>query len=321
MLVHIGIDVDKTGLTVCVLVGDQRINAEFKNTDSGYAGLLALARKAAKGADMRFCMESTGGYELGLAFYLQAQGCHVSVENPRRIKSFAIGIGVIQKTDKVDAWAIAQYSLKAQPSRWYLADPDFRELSHVMRRIEQVQAARNAEVNRLENKFLPDLVKKSIDEVAAGLKKQLKELWNAASQIAKRNELMSRFKLALEKKPGIATKTALWLIAEIGDPSLYESAESCAAYGALNPVRHQSGKNAGLTTLTKHGNKRLKACLGMPVITAYRLDPAIKSLRKRLLAKGMKPSGVRAACMRKLLMHCFGIMKRVQKNLEPSYAT
>ena len=58
-------------------------------------------------APSRIVVESTGGYERALVAALAAAGLPVIVVNPRRVRSFGHAIGVLAKTDAIDARLLA----------------------------------------------------------------------------------------------------------------------------------------------------------------------------------------------------------------------
>jgi transposase len=55
-------------------------------------------------------MEATGGFESGIACYLQPEGFDVIVINPRQARDFALAMGYLAKTDGIDARVLLQMS-------------------------------------------------------------------------------------------------------------------------------------------------------------------------------------------------------------------
>lgn len=63
----------------------------------------------------------------------------------------------------------------------------------------------------------------------------------------------------LQTIPGIASKTAICLIAELGDLSMFVNSKQIIAYAGLDPVVYQSGQNSGKgLSISKKGNKHLR---------------------------------------------------------------
>jgi len=55
-------------------------------------------------------MEATGGFERQLAHSLHLAGFDVIVANPRQAHHFALGLGRLAKTDRIDAKVLAHYA-------------------------------------------------------------------------------------------------------------------------------------------------------------------------------------------------------------------
>ncbi len=54
-------------------------------------------------------LEATGGYELGLLYFLIDRNIAVHRANTRQVKNFILSHGTLAKTDSLDAKALAQY--------------------------------------------------------------------------------------------------------------------------------------------------------------------------------------------------------------------
>jgi transposase len=63
------------------------------------------------------------------------------------------------------------------------------------------------------------------------------------------------------------------------------------------------------TTLSKRGNSRLRKAFYFPAVSAMTWNPLIKAHYERLRGKGKPKMVALAACMRKLLMICYGVLK------------
>lgn len=176
MKTFVGIDISKLTFDSAVLTGDKLHHRKFSNKESGFSEFLAWVRKLAGESELNFCMESTGCYHLELALWLVDQHLWVSVENPRRIKHFAIAENLRNKTDKVDAGSIARYAKAMAPSEWNLKDPILRELDSLRTRIRQLNRTIQAENSRLENRSLGGFLKAQILESIALNQRLLKEV-------------------------------------------------------------------------------------------------------------------------------------------------
>jgi len=64
-----------------------------------------------------------------------------------------------------------------------------------------------------------------------------------------------------------------------------------------------------VTTLSKRGNRRLRKAFYFPAVTGMQWNPLVKAHYERLREKGKPKMVALAACMRKLLMICHGVLK------------
>jgi len=99
MMDGVGIDVSKATLDVAWSSGKER---QFANS---LAGWKVLAQ--ALSLDERIVLEATGGYEQGVLDYLTHAGFWVCRVNARQARDFAKGMGLLAKTDRLDAKMLA----------------------------------------------------------------------------------------------------------------------------------------------------------------------------------------------------------------------
>lgn len=96
----VGIDVSKPVLDVSWSSGTER---QFANKRTGWTALARLLSK-----DDRVVLEATGGYEQGVLDHLAQAGLWVCRVNARQARDFAKGMGLLAKTDRLDARMLAQ---------------------------------------------------------------------------------------------------------------------------------------------------------------------------------------------------------------------
>src|SRR5215475_8984261 len=113
MSVYVGIDVSKDQLDVGVLDGAAREHAKFANDTDGFVKLVRFLKKRRR-KNVQVCLEATGHYGEGVADFLQQASYRVSVVNPARIKGYADSQLSRNKTDKLDAYLIADFC-RTQP--------------------------------------------------------------------------------------------------------------------------------------------------------------------------------------------------------------
>ena len=220
---YVSSDVSKTFLDGCLLLPNTKPKyRRFANNPKGYEALRAWAMELAGELEVRFSMEATGCYHLGLAIYLAGQGDFVSVENPRRVKHFAIAANFKNKNDKVDSFCIAKYAQMMAPRQWVLKDPARRELDAMRTRLRQLSQDIGREENRLENEFLPELVKVQILDHVLFLQSQICKAQERVREVMEQSEEARKVYNAVTLLKGAGPETALLLASQIGRASCRE---------------------------------------------------------------------------------------------------
>ncbi|SEK74513.1 Transposase IS116/IS110/IS902 family protein [Paenibacillus sp. cl141a] len=115
--------------------------------------------------------------------------------------------------------------------------------------------------------------------------------------------------------PGIGTKLAAAIIAEVGDVKQFSDAKQLVAYAGLDPCIFSSGKfTATNTRITKRGSKRLRRSLYLAVQCGMRknANARIRSYYEKKRKEGKPYKVVVIACANKLLHHIFAILQKGQ---------
>ena len=107
----IGIDVSKELLEVGV--HQSVYHFRCPNDPQNFPGLITelISLRPA-----RIVLEATGGLERPLLQALHAAGLPVVVVNPRQVRDFAKALGILAKTDRLDARVLAHFAASIQPA-------------------------------------------------------------------------------------------------------------------------------------------------------------------------------------------------------------
>jgi transposase len=266
-------------------------------------------------------MEATGPYSEGLAAHLHAAGLLVSVVNPARVKAHAKACGQANKTDPADARAIATFARDHRPRPWSPPSPAVRQVRALVRRRDDLRRMAAAEKAQLAAPDLTPAARRSMTRTVKFLAKEAERVQaEAEAVIAEATELAADLAL-LESVRGIGRQTATTVLAEMPPVEHLPSAESAAAYCGLAPSEFTSGKTVKrYTRLSKAGNARLRTALYLPTLTAIRFNPLLKAFFGRLVAAGKPRMQAVGACIRKLVMFCFGVLKNRQP-FDPAWAS
>ena len=141
----VGVDVSKHHLDWAL--GGEGSVARVPNTPAGVRQMVAKIRHREVAL---IIVESTGGYERVLTEALTEADLPVALVNPWRVRRFGEGLGVLAKTDSLDARILALYGERARPTRRPLPGPRQRQMADLVRRRRQLIAMIVAEKNRLD---------------------------------------------------------------------------------------------------------------------------------------------------------------------------
>jgi transposase len=253
-------------------------------------------------------MEATGGYEMKLAIALQNAGLAISIINPRRIRDFARSMGLLAKTDKIDAKVIAAFAATLEPPKSKSIDPEVCKLKALVARRNQLIGMKVAENNRREHVF-DKAIKKSIAAVIRTFEKEIAKIEKElADHINRMPELKQKVDI-LKSVPGIGEVTASMLVTELPELGQCNKRQIAALVGVA-PMNRDSGQFRG-KRMTGGGRRQVRTALFMPILVAIRYNPKLRSFYQRLLDAGKTKMVAIVAAMRKLLVI---INTMIQKN-------
>jgi len=303
--------VSKNKLDVALLGPQGKFRSKvFSNDLSGFKALLLwLGAHVPDGhGGAHVCMEATGAYHEALALFLHDQNVPVSVVNPLRVRRFAEGNMVRNKTDDGDAKCLARFCQVQQPDRWEAPTPGVRVLQALVGRLETLQQMRQAECNRLE--IAHESVRASVVKLMAELDAEITQVRQQIAKTIDDDPDLRRRHALLQTVPGLGDKTIPQLLAYIGRPERFKSVKALVAYAKLAPAIKQSG-----TSLNKHrgthpmGHSALKQALYFPAMVAGRYNPLVAAFWARLKAQNKPGKLIVEACMHKLLAIAYGVLK------------
>jgi len=317
-----GIDVSKDTLDCCLLApGGRAKEHAFGNDARGHAALLTWADRHAAGRPVHFCLEATGPYSEAIATHLADAGRHVSVVNPTRVKYAGLARGRGNKTDKADARLIAEYAQRERPPAWQPPPPETRELQGLVRRIDDLVEAAAREKGRRASPALTSAVRRSVARVVRLLEREAARLRAAADALVAATPALRADRELLESIPGVGRPTATTILAELPAVDRLPSAQSAAAYCGLSPREFTSGTSVRKKArLSKAGNPRLRKALFLPTQTAVRFNPLLRRFFDRLVAAGKPKMQAIGACMRKLVMIAYGVLRN-RAPFDPAWAS
>ena len=297
----VGIDVAKHSLDVYVASEDRCFTV--KNGTSGFKQL--LDELPASGSCL-IVIEATGGYQSRVVGALVAAGHRVAVVNPRQVRDFARSLGILAKTDRLDARVIARFGEQTNPRIVGVNSEKQAELRELVTRRRQLVELRTAEQNRLET-TLTKVVRKNVRHLVEQLDKQIRQLEEAIGQLVENEPDLSSKAAVLQSVPGVGPVTVTSLLVDL--PELGRLDRQLVG---VAPFNRDSGKFHGRRRIWG-GRSAVRSVLYMAALTARRSNPLIRAFAQRLEAAGKPFKVVLTACMRKLLV----ILNSMVKNNLP----
>lgn len=289
----IGIDVSKANLDIDAYPRAHR--TRFSNDETGRRQLVNELKSL---QPKLIVLEATGGLESPIASELAIAGLAVAVINPRQARDFAKALGVLAKTDQVDALVLARFAEAIKPEVRALQDSEVIALDSVLTRRRQLVDMITAESNRYAQ--APDKIAKQIAKHLNWLNKRLEEADDDLDDAIRQSPLWQAKAHLMMSIPGVGRVTATTLLAALPELGQLSRREISALVGVC-PFNRDSGGHRGRRVIWG-GRASVRAVLYMAALAASRHNPMIKAFYQKLLAAGKMKKVALVACMRKLLV-------------------
>jgi len=302
----IGIDVSKNNLDVHILPEGLSLSYRYEGKP-----MKALIKKLKTHEPELVVLEATGGYEITIGIALAAAGLPVAIVNPRQVRDYARALGILAKTDKIDAYVIARFAQDVKPeARGQLTFKEL-ELKSLVARRQQLVEMLSAETCRLSRTTVPQ-VKSGIQKVIRVLEAQIKAIDDDLDNEIKKNPTWNQKLEVITSFTGVGKHTAhtlLFALPELGSLNRQE----VAALAGVAPFNRDSGMLRGKRAISG-GRANIRKALHMPTLAAAtRWNKDMMAFYQHLISRGKKHKVAMTACMRKMLI----TLNAMVKNNEP----
>jgi transposase len=295
MKIICGVDISKAGLDACIEPGS--IRGSFDNDGAGIAALVAFCRKHQ--AEL-VVMEATGGYERKAFLLLWAQGLPCAVTNARNVRQYAEAMGVLEKTDRIDARIIARFARAKDLQPTPLPSAAQLRLKALVARLRQVTDDLTVQKQRRSSLLDNAEMLASIDEVIVLLKRQSRTLEGEIASMIDDDPLWAHLAQAWRSVKGVAGRTVARLMADLPEIGTYSN-KAIAKLVGVAPIANDSGKRKGKRPV-RGGRSSVRSILFLVAEIASRYDQSLGAFRARLVAAGKEKMVIRIALARKLLV-------------------
>ncbi len=292
--VYIGIDVSKSWLDVHI----HPIGHEFRVAND-LPGVGDLVRRLAGWPASSIAVEATGKWHHQVHRRLYEAGHQAAVVNPCRSRKFAGALGLLAKTDAIDARVLAQFALHVEPRPTVPPSAEMAVLK------EFVAARRQSlrEMTTLKNRLGStghQLLRRQLRTRMGMIERHLKALEGEIRKIIAANPALLRRATILASIPGIGPVGVMTMIAELEELGACSRTQIAALTGVA-PMNRDSGQFRG-RRMIGGGRAGVRAVLYMAALAAIRSNPDMKAFYKRLTETGKKPKVALTAVMRKIVI-------------------
>ena len=288
----VGIDVSKDQLDVAE-PGERQMMQE----DNTQKGIKELVAKMQELQPELIVVEATGGYQRAVVEALFWAGLPVAVVNPARVRQFARASGLLAKTDRLDAFVLAEFGKKMRPRLYESKTEAGKQLSALLVRRRQLEEMLKAEQSRLRT--TPASLKSSVQKISACLKEEKKSLEKQIRDVLAEQTAWQEQTEILDSAPGVGMVTMATLLAELPELGKMDRKKIAALVGVA-PMNYDSGKKRGYRK-TKGGRGDVRSVLYMATLVATKHNPVIRAQYQHLLKRGKENKVALTACMRKFL--------------------
>jgi transposase len=275
-MLHVGLDLSRRRLDVCLLDGAGGLVAEMA-VPSDVDGLRGLAGRLG-GEHVRAVIESMNGARF-VHDTLEAHGWEVLVADAQKVKGLA---PLACKTDKIDARVLAELSWRDLVPAIWLPDPSIRRERELARFRSHLVRHRTTLKNRihatlitfghpcpvsdlfglagrelLDRMEIPDPWRRNVD-VSLGLIDDLELQIARLTVELKHRGADHRYIPLLVTAPGFGWVNAFTVASEIGDIERFASPAKLCGYTGLCPRVIQSGSTDRRGPISKHGPRYLR---------------------------------------------------------------
>ena len=294
----LGIDLSTIRLD-CATLPDER-SFQVPYSPAGFQTIIEhLVDRRAQGWRVLAVVEATGGYERALVEAFHAADLPVAVVNPKRVRCYAKALGILAKTDRLDARVIARYGQDVRPRPAAPVTPERRDLIELLAYRSQL-ASEIAARTQQKRLYTSAAMIARADTAIARLRQEKRELDREIARMLEAGEALKDRASLLLSVCGIGAVVAAVLLAYL--PELGRLTEKeIASLAGLAPMARDSGQRRGRRHIGD-GRAKVRHALYMAVVAALKNNARLRGVYDRLIKAGKPVKVAIVAVMRKLLV-------------------
>ena len=301
--VNVGVDVGKANLDIAL-----HPSGQFYTIPNTEAHIRQFVRILKNYEIERIVVEASGRYEHALVQTCDQAGLPIIIVNPISVRRYAQAIGVLAKTDRIDAQVIAQYAATLKPEIKPIPDKTSQKIKDLLVRRSQLLEMSTMEKNRLQ--ILPKSLHRSIKSMLRMLQNQIETVtWQIEQEVVKVDQWRTKMEI-MTSVPGVGKVLAYTFLSELPELGSLNRKEIAALVGVA-PINRDSGKLNGKRRI-RGGRHRVRTVMFMAMLSSIQCNPVFKRFYERLKAQGKIPKVALIACMRKMIV----VLNTMIKNQE-----
>lgn len=322
----VGVDVASAAFMACVGTMPWKLTVKpvkFGNNENGFVSFLGWLQEHNLSPEQTVvCMEATGVYSEGLAYFLYASEYTVAVEPPLNIqRKFPANAS---KTDELDCQYIAEYACRYvdKLSFWKPRVEILEQVKVLLTTRQhfsvQLTGHKNAlhAVNR--KKVSSELAKQVHQNMVEQITKHIKSIDQEIRRLIESDPTFKQTLLLLLSVPGIGLQLAAHLLIamqETLDPKVL------ASFIGICPIKHESGSSVYTTPTSRHyGPSVLRKLLYLGACSVRTHKKQFQQYFFRKLAEGKHKKLILNNIQNKILKIACAVV-RSQKPYIPNYVS
>ena len=310
-ITYVGIDIAKEKLDLAI---PTQPLVTLKNNPQG---IQAIVEKLQSLSPLpHIVLEPTGTYGRDLIIALQRAGMAVCSVNPLHVRCFARSMGKLAKTDKIDAFMLAQFGKERRPRVMPPYNKEIENLRALYDYRQQLVVSKTATSNRLES--APSIMRAFLKKDLAALKRKIAQVEKMIKEFLKKHSDLQKKAETLQSLHGVGSTTATVFLSHLPELGNVNDKQIAAIVGVA-PYNHDSGKYQGRRTI-RGGRHEVRCILYMAALSAVRSTKSPwNALYLRLISKGKAKKVAIVAVMRKLLIQLNHEIKKLNFSLDPKH--
>ena len=301
-----GVDVSSDALDA--RIGRNGAYQRFANDHDGVTELVAFCQQHA--VDL-VAMEATGGYEKRPFALLWAADIPCAIVNPRSVRRFAEAMGLLEKTDRIDAGVIAWYAATRRIVAQQPASQTQQKLDALVTRLRQLTDSRTREGNQRRLVEDPEALE-TFSAVLAVIRAQIRILEKKIIALIEDDPLWQVLDATFRSIKGVADRTVAQLLAELPEIGTLSNKRVAKLVGYA-PIAKDSGKTLGKRAV-RGGRAGVRSILFIVAEVVRRHEPDFAAFHYRLSKAGKPKKVIRAALAHKLLTRLNAKARDVRRN-------